>query len=126
MMTGRYPDNTASPASTRRSGCLQTPRSITHAGRFADLPVTRHMNGGQNSPTSVGFVELVRRIYAKLTPRPGKGPMRHSEATDLAELSTLPIDGTSVACQFLADSGIFTSRREPVVTTIGATWAPKS
>src|SRR4029453_3493817 len=104
MMTGRYPDNTASPASTPQSGCLQTPRSITHAGSRADLPVNRHVYSGQTSTTCVGFVEFVSQIYAKLTPRPGKHPMRHSEAIDLAELSTMQIDGTSVACQFLADS----------------------
>src|SRR5215510_5757985 len=105
MMTGRYPDKTASPASTPRSGCLQTPRSITHAGRCADLSVTRHVCCGQSSCTCVGLIEFVSRTYAKLTPRPGKHPMRHSEAIDLAGLSTTQIDGTSVACQFLANSG---------------------
>jgi hypothetical protein len=46
----------------------------------------------------------------KLTPRPEHDQMRKSEAADLVEVSSMQIDGTSVACQILANSGsaIFT------------------
>jgi hypothetical protein len=78
------------------------------------------MYGGQIWPHLSAILQFVKLTYAKLTPRPEQHPMRQFEATDLVEVSSMQFDGTSVACQFLAESGTRTSSRKPI-TMIGAT-----
>jgi hypothetical protein len=62
------------------------------------------MYGGQIAITSVRDLKFVKPTYAKLTPRPEQHQMRKFEATDLVAISSMQIDGISVACQISADS----------------------